>query len=484
MTAPSIIKNIGRGAIWSVVNNSLTQILPLIVFLVTARFVSQEAFGIMAVSILIVEAFRQIVVNPFGFTLIAKKDPSEEDYNACFITVVTLGSLFAVLIFLAAPLLANVLGYPEVETVLHFVSPMILFIGLSRVHEVWLIKNLQFKALASRSAASLFAGGAIGIYMAVNGYGLASLIAQQIVTSITALIFLWASTKWRPSFKTQWANIVELWRYTRFLMMSAVISFFGMQTDTFFAGYYLGAAVTGTYNAAKRILAALNMTLVQALNSVALPVFANMGSEGDRLGRAFLRSVRLTAIMAAPLYGGLLVLSEEAIHVLLGDNWLSAAPIMSALIPAALISTISQYNENIFLVHNKPQWPTYLTAVSAIINLGLFVLIAKYGAVYLALAYSARAVIISPINISMALYLLKLPLWHYIKQILPSLMAATIMAICVYYLKQELQSVHVLMRISILVPVGAAIYIPAVILLDRSIVKEVRSIISQVFKKA
>jgi PST family polysaccharide transporter len=188
--------------------------------------------------------------------------------------------------------------------------------------------------------------------------------------------------------------------------------------------------------------------------------------------------------MAAPLYGGLLVLSEEAIHILLGDNWLSAAPIMSALIPAALISTICQYNENIYLVHNKPQWPTYLAAASAISNLGLFVILAKYGAVYLALAYSVRALLILPVTTSMVLYLLKLPLWQYIKQILPSLMAATIMVICVYYLKQELQSVHVLMRISILVPVGAAIYIPAVILLDRSIVQEVRSIISQVFKKA
>lgn len=484
MTAPSsTIKNIGRGAIWSVFNNGLTQLLPLAVFLVTARFVSKEAFGVMAISILIVEGFRQIIVQPLGLTLVAKKNPADEDYNACFITLICISSLFAVLVFLLAPLLAELLRHPDIEAVLHLVSPMVLFAGLSRAHEVWLIKGLQFKKLAVRSIASLCAGGSVGIYMAVNDYGIASLIAQQIVTSLTAMVFLWASTKWRPSFRTRWSNIRELFLYTRYLMMSAAVNFLGGQADIVFSSYYLGAVVTGAYNAAKRILAALNMTLSQALNSVALPVFANIGRDDEKLPQAFSRVTRLTTLLAAPLYAGIFVLSEEAIGILLGENWLSAAPILSALIPAAYVLTVVQYTENIFLVHNKPQWQTILTTLNALGNIGLFAFVVQYGALYVAAAYSLRALLLLPVTAGMALYLLKMPAWQYMKQILPSIVAAIIMAAGVYVLKQEMQSVSALLRVALLVPVGAAIYLPLVILMDRSVVTEVRHILSQMLKK-
>ena len=79
---------IGRGAVWSILNQSVGQILVLLVFLVTARFVSKDAFGIMAVCMLVVEAFRQIWAESVGISLAAKKDleldPDRETAGAVF----------------------------------------------------------------------------------------------------------------------------------------------------------------------------------------------------------------------------------------------------------------------------------------------------------------------------------------------------------------------------------------------------------------
>jgi lipopolysaccharide exporter len=124
--------------------------------------------------------------------------------------------------------------------------------GLSRTHETWLMKHLQFKVLALRSLVAICIGGGVGIVMAVNGYGLLSLIAQQLITSVIGTVCLWLVTTWRPGFDTRWENIASLLRYSRHLSLAAVAAFADGQSDVFFSSWYLGPAATGVYNAAKR----------------------------------------------------------------------------------------------------------------------------------------------------------------------------------------------------------------------------------------
>src|SRR3954454_20456312 len=113
MNAPVTSRTVGRGVAWSMLNNLAGQGLSLLVFLVTARFVSKEAFGIMAVSLLTVEAFRQIVIGSFGVALTAQRGPAAKDYNACFIIVLVTSVAAAALLFLLAGPIADLVGHAE-----------------------------------------------------------------------------------------------------------------------------------------------------------------------------------------------------------------------------------------------------------------------------------------------------------------------------------------------------------------------------------
>ena len=66
MSQKHSVRAIGFGALWSILNNSAAQGLSLLIFLVTARFVSLEDFGVMAVSFLFIEGFRQIILHSIG----------------------------------------------------------------------------------------------------------------------------------------------------------------------------------------------------------------------------------------------------------------------------------------------------------------------------------------------------------------------------------------------------------------------------------
>ena len=193
---------IGRGAVWSILNQSIGQILVLLVFLITARFVTKDAFGIMAVCLTVVELFRQTWAESIGTSIAAQKNPTDRDYNAGFLAIAAGGLVSSIIVFLLADIVARLLHHAEIAGTLRWTSLLLLTGGLSRTHETWLMNHLQFRVLALRSLVSIGIGGGVGIVMAVNGYGLSSLIVQQLVTAITGTACLWFATAWRPGFNT------------------------------------------------------------------------------------------------------------------------------------------------------------------------------------------------------------------------------------------------------------------------------------------
>lgn len=458
-----------RNTLWAVFNQSAGQILVLAVFLVTARFVSKEAFGIMAACLLIIEAFRQIAIESVSTSVTAKKDPTDANYNACFIIILSGSVLAALAIFLLSGTIAALFDNPEIKPTLEWVSVLLLTTGLSRTHETWLQKHLQFKRLTIRSLISIGIGGAIGVFMAMHGYGIDSLIAQQIVTSVTGSVFLWTTTSWRPSFITRKEDILELLRYSRHVSLNATFAFLNGQSDIMFSSYYLGSAATGVYNAAKRIVTAVLMMLMSGLNSIALPA---MASSDDR-AQTYLQWMRMTTFFLAPLYAGLTVLSKDFITLLLGEKWIEAAPVLAVLSIASYFTNIDRYNSNILFVLNKPHWQTMLTSASAVINLVILFAFARYGVMSLVLAFLIKVLIAFPVTTHVSTKLLGISWKKYIMTMLPSLISATVMGLCLYGIQEPLADINVLLTLPLQVGVGAAFYFFMMWFMDRKTFLEI-----------
>lgn len=483
MTPAFTKRAIGNGAMWSVLNQSFGQILVLLVFLVTARFVSKEAFGVMAVCLLVVEAFRQIAIESIGTYIVAKKDPGDKDYNAAFLVIIASGLASAVLIFLLAEPIARFLNNEALAEGLRWISLLLLTTGLSKTHEVWLAKHLKFKVLALRSIVSICIGGGIGIAMAVQGYGLLSLIAQQLITALIGTLTLWLATSWKPGVETHRENIYSLFRYSRHVSMNAIASFVNTQSDVFFSSYYLGAASTGVYSAAKRIITAVNLMLASGLNSVALPVQASLHGDSVRSASAFLKSVALTSLLTAPLFAGLAALSGDVIAILLGNKWAEAAPVLSILTITAYLFTVSLYNSNVLLVYGKPHWLTIMSGINAVANVVMFVLFARYGLISLALAYTVKTLALYPLSIGAALFVLNINYRAYLANLLPSIFAALGMAAVVMWSSGQLAGWSSPARLFLLVPVGALLYLILMLAMQRKLIFEFISILVQMVSK-
>jgi O-antigen/teichoic acid export membrane protein len=475
-------KNLSRSAIWSVMNQSVGQGLVFIVFLVTARFVSKEAFGIMATSMLAVELFRQILIESVGNTFLARKSPTHEDYNAGFIIIFTGGAIAATGIFLTARPLANLFGHSEIASTLRWVSLLLLTTGLSKMHEVWLIQNHGFKTLAIRSVTSICIGGGIGIVLAVNGFGIESLIVQQIVTAVVSAIWLWLASTWRPSMNIQWMKVKEIFNFCKYVSLNSTTGFISGQGDVLLSSLYLGPAATGVYNAAKRLLTAISLVVSSGLNSVALPTLASLSDDPDRFKNSFLKCVSLTTLFTAPLFAGLGVLSQDVISILMGNKWSDVAPVLSILCIVGFITSFLQYSTNILLIKQKSHWITLFSFLDAAVNMALLILIARYGILYLAFAFVLKSLFLSPILIFLSLKLLGLKISDYLITIAIPVSLALIMAVILYYAK-ILISLNAILNIIILVPLGAGIYILLSAFLNKNSSKDALKFFGKIFHK-
>ncbi|PZQ44603.1 MAG: hypothetical protein DI551_09795 [Micavibrio aeruginosavorus] len=462
---------VARGAMWSILNQSAAQILALVVFLITARFVSKEDFGIMAVCMLVVEGFKQVALESVGISISARKDPTDKEYNACFMIILVGSIVCASIAYLSVDLIADMLGNPAIAPALHWVCLLILTIGLTRTHEAWFEKHLQFKKMTIRSLLSIGIGGAVGIYMAIHGFGIASLIAQQLVTALVALVFLWLATTWRPSLNIEMKDVKDILKYSKFVSMNAGIAYLNGQSDVFFSTYYLGAANTGLYNSGKRIVTAAHMMLVNGISRVALPAMA--ASSDENRANNYLKWNRLTTLFLAPVYVGIALLAEDTISILLGDKWIEAAPILSVLILASYFTQIDKYNSNLLLVLYKPHWQSVFTTTGAILNIVILYLFTRHGVVWLAFGYLVKTSVMYPLSVYISTRLLNISFWSVWKELAPSLISSGIMAAALLAGREYFESFNPFISIAIQAPLGALIYFGSMWVIARKSIEEV-----------
>jgi O-antigen/teichoic acid export membrane protein len=468
---PEISKaSVGRGAIWSMLANGGAQGISLLTFLVTARFVSKESFGIIATSIAVVELLKRIGIEPFALAVATKSDVRNVDYNACFFLTSGVSLIFSVGLMVSAKLVAGLVNRPEIVDALQAISLLLLTIGLSRTHEAWLARNMQFKALAIRSIVAGLFGGAVGVSMAVAGFQLWSLVGQQLVTSLTSLALLWANCGWRPRLVTTRAALAANARAASHLIGSALGGFFSTETDIFVASAFLGVRTAGIYNAAKRIMLAVNVFLNSSLQNVTLAAFAN--TSGAEMRRSMmLRSSGVVAAITMPAAVGISVLAPDILLFLLGGGWVDAAPVLSALALGVVIVSINQFGVTVFLTHGRTGLNTRYVLLNAALNLITLPMVVRYGAGALAVTVTAIQAAVLPLTAGKALQILGLSHREYFETLAKPFFAAAAMGAVVYGARYALPFTG-LQALLVLIPAGVLCYLAALWLISRSLIHE------------
>jgi hypothetical protein len=161
--------------------------------------------------------------------------------------------------------------------------------------------------------------------MAVLGYGAWSLIAANIVQPLclVALAVPFGKQSVRPRFGVR--EYRDLCRVASAEMLNNVVNFVAENLHFFAIGKWLGASALGLFNRAFYLMHLPVMHFSFALWSVMFPLYSKIQGDIPRLGRAFLNTVSLTAVVTIPVFFAMAVAPEIVIVGLFGKQWKPAA---------------------------------------------------------------------------------------------------------------------------------------------------------------
>jgi O-antigen/teichoic acid export membrane protein len=458
MANNTIGREIYKGTIWSITDNFTRQVITFIVFIVLARILNPEIFGLLAVSLLLIQIFRTVTFDSIATAIIRKAELTDDDLNTGFWYCVGLSIPAFIILYFLSPVFEQWSGAKGMAGVIRGTSFILLTSGLSRMHQVWHTHRMNFRVLAIRSFISVVLGGVIGIMLAKRGYGIESVVAQQLTTSFSELLLLWLITPWRPKFSASKRIFFEMTHFGKHVALTGITNFINQNSDAFFVTYYLGAIATGIYTTGKRITNTLNVIISTSLLRVSLPAFARLQNNDEELRKIYLGSTTLTAMVTAPLFIGLAVLSKDITLLLLGEKWMEAVPVMQIVTVIGFLTSIGYYNQSIMLAKNKPQWQTRLTLLYAVTNIIAFIIFTRYGLIYTALAFSLRAFLLYPVSAWCALKLINLSWRKYVKVLLPALVSSALMAVVIIIVMKLTSIDRVAVRLTFLVASGILSY--------------------------
>ncbi|MCA1539971.1 MULTISPECIES: lipopolysaccharide biosynthesis protein [unclassified Bradyrhizobium] len=460
-------RSIVSGVIWSALDSAVGQALTLAIYMIMARLLSPQILGIVATGALALEFCRAVLIESIAIAVQARPDPKDEDYTASFWLIAGLSLFAALALFASSGAIERLSGLSDIAIVLKGFCIVVAVQGLSRTHEAWLTRNQLFRSLAIRSLSSISVGGAVGIALAIQGYGVVALVGQLVSTSLISLVSLWVLTPWRPRLRVSRQAVIDLLSYARYVALTGITNFANANSDLIFVTWYTGAAGAGFYSLAKRLVNAVSTVIGNALNRVFFSTIAGLQHDREASRSTLVDFVKYTSLLTAPLFAGIAALAPDLIVGFFGSKWGEAAPLLAIMSITGFLTTIGLYNHSVILAFGKPHWQTWLTLIYAVSNIAIFIVAAPFGLIAIAVGYVVRALLLYPLSAGASMRILALGIRPYAAALMPALAGSAVMACAVVAASVTMPATSPWLRLAALVLLGSSVYLAVVMAVAR-----------------
>mgnify|MGYP001791383083 CR=1 FL=1 len=445
-----------KGVIWSAMENWGRQAISFGVFFLLARLLGPETFGLVALASVFLAFIQVFLDQGLSQAIVQRHELEEEHLDTAFWTNIGISLLLTTVSIACAGLVADFYKEPQLTAIIRCLSLTFVFGSVSGVQGAMLSRQLAFKALAIRSLIAMLIGGIVGVTMAFMGFGVWSLVGQQLANSLAQALVLWWVSDWRPGFKVSKKHFKELFSFGINVLGIRILDFFNRRSDDFLIGYFLGPVALGYYSIAYRLLLTMTQLLTSITTKVAMPTFSRLQQDLPRLRRGFYTAIQFTSLVSFPAFLGMSVLAPELVRALFGEKWLPSIPVMQILAFIGILHSVYYFNATIIMAMGKPSWKLGLNCLNAITNVIGFYIAVRWGIVAVAASYVIRGYVLSPLPLLVIRKLINIDLKTYFSQFIPPVigsmgMVATILI--TKYLLHERLNLYALLTLCVAISI-------------------------------
>jgi PST family polysaccharide transporter len=318
-----------RALAWSTVNNLVVRLGNFGVGILLARLLAPSEFGIFAVALTV-----QTIVVTFAELGMSSDLIRNGDIDRRAGTVTTVaainGGLLALSMSLLATPIASLLGSAQAAPTVRVMSLTLVLAGLSVVPYAKLQREFRQSTQLGLDAISLVLGTLATVGLYALGFGAMALAISRVFAQLTVCVMQYVVTRTRPQLGFDRSVAISLVRFGLPLASANLLSWVVMNVDYMVVGGMAGALTLGYYMLAFNISSWPMTALGQAIRSVALPGFAQLG-DSRRQAASFGSAVALS--WAAALLVGVLLssLAKTVVPLVYGAKWMLATQALAGL---------------------------------------------------------------------------------------------------------------------------------------------------------
>jgi len=424
-----------------------------------ARLISPAEFGLWGMA-LVFTGFASLLGDVgLGAALIQRAQIEPRHLDTVFWINLGLGVVLAVGMVAVAGPLAVFYNAPALAPLLAVAATECIIKGLSGVHRVLLVRAMQFRLIAVQETAALLVAGLTACLLAAAGWGAWSLVAQNLVfAALVALSMLWLHP-WRPSLRFDVPGLRDLLHFSLHLQAFNLLNYWLRNLDKFLIGRLLGDVALGHYNRAYTTMLLPQSQITGTLERVLWPALSRCAHDPDRLREAYLRTLRIIALVSFPLMIGLAVTAPDFVVVVFGPAWEPAVAPLQWLCIAGFLQTPVSTLGWLYLASGRTRRLLAWSLLAAAISIPAIVIGALTGSIDgVAIWYAGSSLIITPLAFVVAAPLANLTVRRVTATLAGSAAAALAMAGLVLFVNSAMTGSAPILRLVASTATGVLAY--------------------------
>ena len=332
------------GVAWSGIHKFAIMLLNFISGIVLARLLTPHDYGVIGMLTIFLAISQTFIDGGFGSALIQKKRPTNEDYSTILYWNIGLSIILYFILFACAPLIARFYDLSLLTQVLR-VQGIVLIINAARiVQRNQLRKQLKFKKVAIINVSSNIIALLVTIFLAMNGWGVWALVAQQLLLGFLTTCLYWFTSNWKPLLVFSMQSFKELFSFGGFILLSNLFNTLCNNIQGLLIGKVYNSSTLGIYTKAQRTESLSSTFISSVLDQVSYPVLSETQNDSKRMIAILKLFIGTSAFITFPLMLLLIILAEPLFLFLYSERWLQSVPFFQVLCFAGIAICLQNIN--------------------------------------------------------------------------------------------------------------------------------------------
>lgn len=387
---------VASGVRWGIIISIATQVARIVFLVALMRLLGPESYGIVAQAALIITVAQIFVHFGLGVSIVQRPVLDPGDVGTAFWLSIGVGFLLSALMLVSASHLAAFFRTEEL-TVVFRVLPVALFLkAIASVPTALLTRDMRFHNLAVAEITSTFISGVLAVGAAALGAEYWALVTQTI-TYEAIYMLLTMHICGLPNLSWSTAAAVRLWSMSSRVMGADLVNYVSDQSDKFFIARFLGPMPLALYSLGFRVLQ-LTLSVLAQTARFALPTFARLQDEPERLVRAFLNVMQSLALVVCPSMTLAILLAPLAVPLVFGDAWADAIIPLQFIAAMTIQYVLGGLMGPLTIAVGRADWEFRWSVVTMLVALVVFPIGLEWGIAGVAVSYLLMLTVLNPIR--------------------------------------------------------------------------------------